>query len=59
MTSRARHRQEPEAVASAWQPDMPLSDLVVMSNITFEPSPIYRIKEIKCPTYSMVVIFEK
>lgn len=59
MTSRARHGQEPKAVASAWQPDTPLSDLVVMSNLTFEPCLIYRIKGRKCPTYSVVVIFEE
>lgn len=41
MTSRARHRQAPQGVASAWQLDTALSDVVVMSNLTFEPSLIY------------------
>lgn len=59
MTSRACHRQEPQGVASAWQPDTLLSDVFVMSNLTFEPSLIYIIKDLLWPIYSMVVIFEK
>lgn len=33
MTSRARQRQEPHEVASAWQLDTALSDVVVTSNL--------------------------
>lgn len=41
MTSRARHRREPQGFASAWQPDTLLSDVVVMSNLTFEPIALF------------------
>lgn len=56
MTSRACHRQEPQGVASAWQPDMLLFDVTVMSNLTFEPCLIYIIKDLKA---HYTVIFEK
>lgn len=47
VTSRARPRQEPQGVASAWQPDMSLSDQVLVSTLTFEFSLIYTIKRFK------------
>lgn len=56
VTSRAHRRQQPQGVSSAWQPDTLLSDCNVMSNLTFEPSLIYRIGYIKCPINSEVVI---
>lgn len=56
MTSRASHRQEPQGVASVWQPDMQLFDMIVMSNLTSEPCLIYIIKDLKA---HYTAIFEK
>lgn len=41
------------------QLDMSLSDVIVVSNLTFKPQLIYIIKNLKLPVGNMVIIFEK
>lgn len=53
VTSRARHRQEPHGVASPCQQGTPLSNVVVMSNLTLKSGLINGINIKKCLPYNM------